>query len=329
MSDSRTKKELFLPYRYQRLGVHLEVTSVSLDGNTRAAADSERKLVSVDSYPWTTAEIGLSAELADGLIAQVLPPEEHASPPVRVLVAATCPDTRLRFGIHLMPCDATQTRFVGTLRVGRDAVAGHVELEPFLIRPDPLGKAPDGYARHVGARLAGGRPWEVRVDRRRLPEGEYLDVRFKSFTADPNIEPRDRVQVWKLECDLPTPTLWLNLDHTAVHQAMSSQASVGANARIREVAYDQLAFPVWSRLLLRAVEHRFGTGESVYDWEEGVLETLATWMYPDEHTLTAQLRKLEYEHDDLVALLGRLDATLQREHGFAEHLTRLIDEAQR
>lgn len=334
MSTTRTKKERFLPYRYDRLGVEFAVQTVELDGSpVENLVEADRQRVLLDR-PWGEAKLDCVVTVPRTVLMAVLPEHEAGNPPIKLILALSCPDTRLRRGLELEAAvdQADGGRaFRGQVSLAKADLAGHLSIQPYLLRAEATTNAVSGFAPHEGARLAAGLEWEVQIDRGRLPEGRYLEVRMKSFAEDTLIPERDRGNVYRLETDQPAPILWLNSDHANLADVLMNEGTSGVRARLREVAYDQLAFPIWSQLLLRALHHRYadGDGEYVYPWEEGVIESLAGWMYPDKETRSARIAQLEYEREDLPLLLSRLDAALQREQEFATHLLKLIEEAVR
>lgn len=187
---------------------------------------------------------------------------------------------------------------------------------------------PDGFARAKGARLAGCRPWELRVDRLRPPTGAYLDIRYASFAEHGPPRFARPANLYKLECDQENPILWLNLDHDRVCEVLDSVANVGTRARIRDAVFDYVSHNVWSRLFLLAAHDSVDTEDPPYDWEQSVLERFLPVLYPEyaDHQSRVVALSEELQQGDQNQILGRLDTFLQEHLEIARHMTWLVEE---
>ncbi|MBL8915772.1 MAG: hypothetical protein JNM17_34055 [Archangium sp.] len=248
-----------------------------------------------------------------------------ASDAVSVVVAARCDDTRLRFGKRV-PVERGGASVETTLRLERDQFAGQLELTAHLVRErDGLASRP-GFAARAHERLAGSRPWELRVDRKRSLSGVYLDVRYRSFAADPSMAPAHRANLWQLEMDLDAPILWLNSDHHEAVAVLDAKGHVGARAALRDVAFDLFVASVWMQLVLRSATTLKETGEVGAPWQDAVLDAAARLLFPQAKATEDARAKLESALEDLPALLGQLDAALQADQETSRHLLKLIGE---
>lgn len=324
MATVRTKKERFLPYAYDRFGLQFRLQSIRLDGERLFDRfDHERRLVELDGG-WQTADIDLSIEINPRLLEQLLPEAERATAPIRLLLAARCPDTRLRVGHTIADGGLGPGTFPASMQLRRADLSGTMELVAYLVRAENAKVPAPGLAASQGARLASARPWEIRIDRKRASAGHYLDIRYQRFSLEESIPKCDRSNLYRLECDQETPVLWINSDHQAIAGIMEVAGSVGRHARLREVLYDQIAPSIWTQLFFRSAYHIVDAGEAVYDWEEGVLSELLKHMYPEVGD-EQRLDKLRNEYADLSAVLKRLDDALQRKNDLCGHMDRLIE----
>ncbi|MFW6052148.1 MAG: hypothetical protein ACODAU_13300 [Myxococcota bacterium] len=325
--DKRVKRERFLPYAHVRLGLQLEVTACEADGTAEPdAIDRDRHLVAMDEATWKALSLQLEVRAGDGVLERTLPPGDPVAGAAGAWVLVRCEATRSRWAVPMEP-GSPASAWRGRLRLERDAVHGVVELRPVLVRSSPPSSPEPGYAHAPGMRLAGGRPWEVRVDKPRVAQGKFLEVTYHGFSEDPQLAPYAS-SVHRLECDSETPRLWINKDHPKVTAIMDDRGSTGPRARMRDVFFDLVSHAVWMQLFVRAATHLDDAGESVHEWETSVLQQLLPAVYPHLRTHPQRVARLREElgAGDWTPVLQRLDAALQAKHEVARHMTRLIEE---
>jgi hypothetical protein len=320
MSDSRTKRERFLPYAYDRHGLRCELRRVEVDGQgIEDDLDRDGYLVDLRGA-WSNARLVFGFPADADLLSRVVPESERAAPPVAALLVLRCGPTLVRRGV-VTPLGAGDA--VVSVDLRRDELAGHAEISPFLIRTDHGAVNNAGYAAARGSRLAGARSWTVRVDLERPPTGRYLEIEYRHFSEEPSIPHAERKAMWRLEPG-ESPSLWLNRDHHEIAELMQHGGTRGRTAYLREVVYDRIAAAVWPRLFLIAATSVLTTGDETYGWERSVLDHLLPDLYPTATTTSARLERLRQEFDDIAQLLGRLDAVLQTRDDGVIHLQRLV-----
>lgn len=326
--DRRIKRERFLPYAHVRTGLQLEVTACKADRTAEPdAIDRERHLVMMDEAPWKALALELEVRLGEDVLEQTLPPDDRAGGAAAVWVLVRCDATRWRAAVPMGRPGARASTWGGRLRIEREEVHGAVELRPVLVRATSASAPAPGYANAPGMRLAGGRPWEVRVDKARVAQGKFLEVTYHSFSDDPQLAPYAS-SVHRLECDSEIPRLWINKDHPKVTAIMDDRGSTGPRARMRDVFFDLVSHTVWTQLFVRAATHLGEAGEPVHEWETSVLQQLLPAVYPHLRTHPQRVSRLREElgAGDWTPVLQRLDAALQAKHEVARHMTRLIEE---
>ncbi len=318
MTDSRTRKERFLPWAWDKLGLQISVVSAVLDGHEAAPADHERHLVELD-LRWDRCVVTLEiAPNHPSLLDELVGPGGEAA----VVVTLRCDDTRFRVGSRV-PLTRSHDRVRVELTLERSMVAGLVELQAYLVAEG--GNLTPGLMK--GARVAAGRPWELRVDRTREPSGVSLDVRYRSFKGDPATPEPFVGNVWQLDLETDAPILWLNADHQELVSVLDAKGQVGARATVREVAFDTFVPQVWTQLLIKAAVTWTQLGEAGAGWQDAVLDAVARMVCPSTDTATAR-RQLETQlaAHELPEVVSRLQATLQVEQETARHLLRLVSE---
>jgi hypothetical protein len=318
MSDSRTRKERFLPWTWDKLGLQVSVGAVTLDGATTAAPDHERHLVELD-VAWERCDLEVEVALGrEGQLDDLL----GAGGDAAIVVALRCDETRWRVGQRL-PLQRPGSRVQTTFRLERLTLTGIVELQAWLVADGGSLKA--GLFRH--GRVAAGRPWELRIDRTRELSGVYLDVRYRSFKDDPALSEHLRGTVWQLDLDTDAPILWLNADHGELVSVLDAKGHVGARAVVRDVAYDTFVPQVWTQLFIRAAVTWKAQGEAGAGWQDAVLDAAARLVFEGLPTDEARERlEALLTADELPDAVSRLQSALQVEHDAAKHLLRLVGE---
>jgi hypothetical protein len=321
VSDTRTKRERFLPYAYEKAGVRFAIEAIVLDGSERIDEfDTEGHIVELRGT-WRQAEVGVAIDVAPEVLQRVLPSHELADPPVALAIVLRCEATRVRRGT-MVPLDAARS----TIAIAKDDLFGVAELVPFLVRTRAAERPQAGFAEAAGARLAGGRPWLLRTDLERLPSGQHLDVQFKPFSEDVAIPAHERGALWRLDAAQDAPVLWLNSDHDEIAALLAQEGTRGRRSSLRDILFDRISISVWTQLFLRAALDVTSVDEAPYGWEEGVLDALLPQLYPHASTREGRLDRLRQEIDDIPDLLARLDAVLQVRDEAIAHITRMVED---
>jgi hypothetical protein len=319
MSDASVRRERFLPYAYDRGTLALDLVRCTRDEEPLAIADPRV----LELYgEWRTAELELSAQVPAVLADKLVPSSERRDPPLAVLVGLRCAATRLRRGEVMRVVDGCAR---GTLRLRRDELAESAELHAWLVRTKPHTRRTSGYATAAGARVAQASPWTVLVDRDESTAVRGLDVRFKSFAADPAIPLPERDNVWRLDCLADEPVLWLNLDHGPLAELLRAEGTRGQRARQRDVVFDRIVASVRTQLAMRAATNLLGEGP-VYAWETAVVTDLLPRLYPQLGAGERRDRLLQDARDP-AELLGRIDDALQASERTAKAILALLEES--
>lgn len=311
------RRERFLPYRYARSAIDLRVVTCVLDQKDRIEPDREGHAVDLD-VPWTMATLGLELRVPSAALADVL------DGPGELWIVLRCASTFLRRAIRI-DFSGLDAPAASEITIHRDELAGVAELRAYLIRPAASAAPAKGVASERGARVADSRAWDLRIDRAKSPQGEHIDVRYERFSETPGIPKRDQDNLYRLEVE-ETPILWINADHERIRSVLEGRGTVGRHARIRELAFDQIAYSVWSQLFLRAARDYTTNEETSYPWQDAVLDLLLRDVFPEGRTAADRRDRLTDAWRDLPELLRRLDAALQRKNELAAHLRKLIEE---
>jgi hypothetical protein len=323
-----TRRERFLPYRYERFGIDLQIGRCVLDGErSMRAINADRHLIDVSEHRFSRVTVEGHVAVPPEVVERVFPADERGEPPGELLITTRCGPSRMRQATVVSRLRKGGASYPFQLTLSRSELLGSAELTPFLVR-SRAGESDGGYAALAGMRLAGSRPWELRVDRLRSPSGQHLDVRYASFKEFGPPQFPWPSNVYQLDAEGEVPVLWLNLDHAEVCEVLSSAGTVGIRARMREVFFDYITHAVWTGLILRAVRDIADHDEPTLDWAEGVLGHWLPRLYPDEPSRELQLHALraELEDGDEGQLLHRLDGAVQQHLEVAKHMVRLAME---
>ena len=326
--DTRTARQRFLPYAYARTGLVTQAPRVELDGvRSDEPTDVDRHLVLVEDEQWEQARVVLPITVEPALLAEVVPESERAAPPLVLMVVVRCEATRLRRARVVAGPPIVAGTHEAVLELRREELRGSALLTPMLLRASDAEVSLAGYAALAGARVAGGRHWELRSEPQQPADGRFLDVRYRPFSTDPVLA-RYSDNVYRLELDQETPTLWINADHEPLVPVLGARGSTGKQARLREVFFDVIAQGVWTQLFVRAADELRQLGELPYPWQEVALRELLPLMYPELSSHRPRLEALReaLQSDGLGAVIERLDAALQRKSELSRHMLRLVEE---
>jgi hypothetical protein len=317
-----TRRERFLPYRYARGGVDLQILRCELDHRQSVDPDRDARVLDLEST-WSTARLSLEAVVPASVCAEVVPGAPSPND-VEVLVVIQCPSTLWRRGTPV-----AVNRFDAPLSfdisLARDDLAGSARIRGYLIRRTQ-GSRQRGFASVRGTRVADSGEWDLRIDLKREARGDYLDVRYRRFSEDRMIPVRDRKNLYFLQLDVDSPILWLNADHQSICGILDSQGTVGRQARLREALFDQITYAVWTQLFLQAARNYVELEDFAHEWEEPVLDLVLKDAYPEVKSASERRDHLGDDWRDPTQVLRRLDAALQRREGLVTHLEKLIRE---
>ena len=324
--QTRTRRERFLPYAHDRLGLTCRVTRVEVDGREGPEPNLDRRVVSLDDPSFETVRVRGVVAVPEATLRTVFPDSEQATPMGRLSLVWRCAPTRVRRAVSLggPPVSMSEVPFV--VEMAREEVEGSVELRPMLERAARGSFRSPGYAAEHGTRLASGRAWTVRVDPASETKGRFLDIRYRRFSEDVGLKPWADT-LFRLEVN-EQPTLWINADHERVQRALDDRGTRGVAARVREVAFDSVAHAVWMQLFLQASLDLKETGELLYSWQESVLRELLPSLIRTERNHPARLAELRARiaRGELGDLVAQLSSLLQRKNTLASHLDRLVHE---
>ncbi len=223
--DARTARQRFLPYAFARAGLLTMAPTLLLDGaRSDEPVQLDRHLISLDDEEWEEARVALPVVIEPAIIDEVVAPSERGAAPVRLVVLVRCAATRLRHAVEVAGPPLSPSTYTARIVLAREQLRGSVWLTPLLLRAGDAQVPGAGYATLAGARLATARPWEVRVERQRPVDGRFLDVRYRPFTSDPLLAAHSD-NVYRLELDQPTPTLWINADHEPLVPVLGARGS--------------------------------------------------------------------------------------------------------
>ena len=328
VASSARRRHRFLPYRFEEQGLVARVARCVLDQRPAGiAADRERHLLDLSTQRFTRAEIELAVTVPPEVLRAVVPADEHARPPVQVLALVSCGASRSRRAVQLAAELHGAGAYSGTIAIERADVTGAVEVTAMLVRALD-GADGAGWAARTGERLASSRTWEIRVDASQAPRGEYLDIRYEDFAKVGPPQFPVPAALYQLECESEAPILWLNTGSTRLANALSSDASIGRIARVRDATFDRIIAAVWARLFLRAMSNLGRTGEPTWPWQIAVLQQWLPRLYagdPDHESRVESLRR-ELADGDADAVIARLDLAIQDEIESARVHEALVEE---
>ena len=306
-----------LPHAYLDDGLDFDLDGYSIDrGKTRSlelkAGQTKIPLPPNDDHDdWQTIELFGSVELTESTVERIFPQDERSSPPARLFVVIQCHETIYRDKVVIEEPPVEPRSYSFGIELERDKFRNKVEIRPHLVRSEPTDH--DGrYATEEHLRVASGKTFTALVDHDD-DEGEaWIDGEEVSFSQTPHLPDGEKIYYLDFRNEA-RPKLWLNTDFPRITDVLQSDGSVGAEPRMRDVILDQIAYPVWTQLVLRTGSAVDESGEVEHQWQQTVLESFARDIYRTDDTTEAALalRRDIHDPDALPEVISRLDRELQ------------------
>ena len=323
----------FYPYPFIEdiaLSVDAVEPGVSMDTNSRYL-----RLWESPADRWT---LRLTVEIDPSVVHRVLPPDEHASPPldVEVTFRSASSRTRIRHRLEFEP--GTLAREIA---FDRDDWAGLVEVGVHLVRTAD-GEHAGPWARPRHTVVGTGDPVRIDVDEPERVPGDSLTIVWEDFT-DSGVQwlrqhSGDLFALVTSAAGDP-PTLYLNQGFPSAVSVLSSTGRHGRRARARDAAFDTIVHQAWSSVLasslcewkdltLNAEPTMDEALNSLPLWMAAVIRDWAPYLYADGDREEA----LHEVWDDVVGgqwedlLTDRLPNAIQHRFGAGNGLAGLIRE---
>jgi hypothetical protein len=271
---------------------------------------------------WDSATLFGRLQVPEETVSAVVPPAERQHLPAKLYVAVQCHETVLRDSVSVAKSPVSPGTYDVQIHLDWEDFRGRVELHPYLVRTKA---GPPGieYASTPNVRLASGQSYEVTIDHVGDDAPPSIDGEEVSFNEADHLP--DGSKLYHLDFrNHARPKLWINADNPRVADVLRSEGSVGAEPRMRDVILDEIAYGVWSQLILRTAAGIDTHGNVEYEWQEMVLETFARDLCDEEDITEAahELRELMGDPESVAVLAGRIDHELQE---FVDYRTQLIN----
>lgn len=283
------------PYTHRSDGLDLSVDNATLDDDNHTVGEDGGRWTGLDvDTEWETVQLSLTVSVPEDVVKAVFSDEELSEPPGRLYLTVRSPETILRERFDVAGPPIEPRTYDVTLPLSRSKLRGKVLLTPHLVRAgdpvsgtDPLDDGDSMYASTGGLEVATGPAWTLIVDAPDEAESQLLDGGVVSFTDHAWLPSSDHLYHLRIDGGA-TPELWLNADHGRVVEVLHNEGTVGTEARLRDVALDQVQQSVWTQLLVRtAADADPETGTVRYPWQETVLELFGRSLCETDDTETA------------------------------------------
>ncbi|AXR79637.1 hypothetical protein [Natrarchaeobaculum sulfurireducens] len=321
-----------LPHEYQEDALEFSVESFHLDGGPlgdRGDLDEDDQFLSlVDEADWKTLELEGTVTVDQDIVEDVFPFDEWEETPGRLALVKENPlaINRDRQILADSPFDGGTYEF--TLCINRDDHRGQVKIKPFLTRTKKGGSGGSKHASKVGARVADGLSWVIRLDERE-DGGSLLMPIIEDFSDYDSFPDENHIHHLSLEAPR-NPQLYLNREHPQVVEVLNNTGSTGGPPRLRDVLYDYIEHSVWTQLLIQTAHDTSpDTGEPEYGWQEDVLDIFLDDLYPNlgDDEAAIQLAEDVRSHADLPDLVQRIERAVHQQYNIPSDTTNLIEEA--
>lgn len=306
----------FYPHRIAREGaLQLKVSDLP----TELIEHRER---SIDAYTHHPEEVTLPFELSVDVraLAATRPESESSLDEIGLGLKIMSNSGRQRY-LKYLPQGIDTSSYELVLR--REDWFGPVDIHLVAVLRSEASPVA-GYASDKGALLGWSEPLRLMLDEQFAPPSGGLDIEWFKFTEYSTLNDQ---HLFAMQASGKSgPRLLLNSDFPQAYGVLTSRGTRGAQARIRDATYMQIAHQGWSSLLgaayggLReACQNGEGGGESPMEellpWQAAVLRDWALYLFPEETDPEGALEKLvdsadEGEYQDV--LVNRLPSAINQ-----------------
>lgn len=320
-----------LPHEYQKEAVKFDITSFNLDGehlDNQEYLDKDDQFLSlVDEGGWETLELEGTVTVDQETIENVFPFDEWEETPGRLALVKENPlaMSRDRQIVANSPIDGGTYGF--TLCINRDDHRGQVKIKPFLTRSKKGGSGGSKHASKVGARVADGVSWVIRLDEKDDGGGLLMPI-IEDFSDYDSFPDENHIHYLSLEAPR-NPQLYLNREHPQVVEVLNNEGTTGGPPRLRDILYDYIEHSVWTQLLMQTARDTSpDTGEPEYAWQEDVLDIFLDDLYPgiEEDEAAIQLAEDVRSHVDIPDLIQRIERAVHQQYDIPSDTMNLIEE---
>ncbi len=320
-----------LPHAYEQDAIGFEIEDFRLDGQSlgdRGELDEEDRYLSiVDVGKWTSLEIRGTVEVEEQTVKEVFPPDEWKETPGKLALVKTnrLAISRSRELLAVPPLEEGSESF--EIEITRENHRGRIDLEPYLVRATERDPGASNCASKVGARLADGDMWTIRLDDPTYGGG-LLMPSIEDFSSSERYPGEQHIHYLSLD-DPRNPQLYLNKEHPRVIKILQNEGTTYGKARLRDLLYDYIEHSVWKQLLIQtARDTDTDTGETSYDWQEDVLDIFLDNLYPHLEEEEAKLRLATDVRsvEDLPTLMERIERAVHQKYDLPLDTTKLIEE---
>ncbi|MFA9503784.1 hypothetical protein ACERIM_13540 [Natrinema sp. H-ect1] len=321
-----------LPHEYQENALKFDVESFQLDGaplgDRGDLIEDEQFLSLVDESSWETLELEGKVTVDQDTVEDVFPFDEWEETPGRLALVKENPlaMSRDRQILADSPLDGGTYEF--TLCINRNDHRGRVKIKPFLTRTKKGDSSGSKHASKVGARVADGLSWVIRLDERE-DGGSLLMPIIEDFSDYDSFPDENHIHYLSLEAPR-NPQLYLNGEHPQVVEVLNNSGATGGPPRLRDVLYDYIEHSVWTQLLMQTARDTSpDTGEPEYGWQEDVLDIFLDDLYPDlgDDEAAIQLAEDVRSHVDIPNLVQQIERAVHQKYDIPSDTTNLIEEA--
>jgi len=321
-----------LPHEYKKEALDFDIESFRLDGASlgeRGELDEDDQYLSlVDEGNWETLELEGTVTIDQDTVEEVFPFDEWEETPGRLALVKENPlaMSRDRQILADSPLDGGIHEF--TLCINRDDHRGRMKVKPFLTRTEKGGSSGSKHASKVGARVADGPSWIIRLDERD-DGGSLLMPIIEDFSDYDRFPDENHIHYLSLEAPR-NPQLYLNKEHPQVVNVLNNTGATGGPPRLRDVLYDYVEHSVWTQLLMQTARDTSpDTGEPEYSWQEDVLDIFLDDLYPNlgDNEAKIQLAEDVRSHVDIPDLVQRIERAVHQQYDIPSDTTNLIEEA--
>lgn len=317
-----------MPYRYGHEQIDFGITGFSFDGGESGDPDYDENVLPLYEYgTWDEVTINVSLTVSNS-IKDVFPENEGPPFPAKLIVVIDSPESQMRREEVISEGPIESDTYDDEIKLKRELVRGAVVLTPRLVRTEPCREGLP-YAPNKGMRVAGGKSWEVRVDK---PEEDQrgFPFRYRDFSQE-GMPSEELAHSFSRN---PNPKMMVNNQNEGVVDVLQSGGTYGFRPNLKRALKADFGGTLWIQLVILTATTIAEADQPEFSWQEGVVKEivdseLGEHLFDEDDGYDAVVEKLGESVEDPASLrefITDLCEAVQLYSDYADHLDYFIQE---
>lgn len=280
-----------LPYRYRDEAIDFGVDEFAVgDGDPGKPNYDDRTIPLYKYESWEQASISVSLTIGEDDVDFLFDGDSPYE--AKLIVAVDSEATQTRYEVVVEDAPFVAGTHEREVILERELLRETITLTPRLVRStDSTHGLP--YAPKRGMRVAGGNPWKAHVD-----EPEESGTGFPFVYRDFSEGDYPEGAVHTLRRNPAEPAVFVNKCYEPIVDVLQTQTFYSFDAYLKDVVKAEMGTATWMQLVLHTGATIAESGEPEFDWQEGVVEEIAPYLYDSDLDYETTVERLGEDVSD-------------------------------